>query len=312
MPVDTPARRRDALTWIWVAISLGELAVVIWVCVTRWDAVIHGHPAYAVVLAVTTAGAIGFGVVALAGTAKRSAWRLTGRVLLAVLALAWIAAVAWLRPYGAVEPALTAMQTDSTVVVTETSTRIVLAPATDAGDVGVFFQPGALVDARAYAAVLRPLAEAGHVVVITKQPLGIAFLAVGDFGAARAEHPQVSRWVAGGHSLGGTVAAIEVADDPDAAGLLFFASYPAGDLSDLAAPVLSISGTRDGLATPDKIEASRADLSSTAEFVVIDGASHAQFGDYGPQAGDDEPTLSHDEARDRISTASVAFVDTLG
>ena len=43
----------------------------------------------------------------------------------------------------------------------------------------MFFQPGARVDPRAYAAILRPLAESGHVVVIVKQPLGIAFLATG-------------------------------------------------------------------------------------------------------------------------------------
>jgi len=130
--------------------------------------------------------------------------------------------------------------------VSESATRIVLTPAGPASDTGVFFQPGARVDPRAYAAILRPLAEAGHVVVIAKQPLGIAFLSVSAFDAARAEHEDLTRWVVGGHSLGGTVAATQADaadDDPDApvVGLVLFASYPASDLStSLRASVLSM------------------------------------------------------------------------
>ena len=75
--------------------------------------------------------------------------------------------------------------------------------------------------------------------VIAKQPLGIAFLALPAFGAARSGHPEVTRWVVGGHSLGGTVAVIQ-ADDSDAdptapaVGLLLYASYPAGDVRGVA------------------------------------------------------------------------------
>ena len=35
---------------------------------------------------------------------------------------------------------------------------------------------------------------------------------------------------------------------------------------------------------------------------------HAYFGDYGPQPGDGTPTITHDDARSRISTATVDFV----
>jgi hypothetical protein len=93
------------------------------------------------------------------------------------------------------------MRSDAAVTVTETATSIVLVPAGTAGELGVFFQPGARVDARAYVAVLRPLAEAGHPVVIAKQPLGITFLALPAFDSARSAHPAVARWVVGGHSL---------------------------------------------------------------------------------------------------------------
>jgi pimeloyl-ACP methyl ester carboxylesterase len=97
-----------------------------------------------------------------------------------------------------------------------------------------------------------------------------------------------------------------------AIGLLLYASYPATDVSSsLRIPVESISGSRDGLATPAKIKESKALLPSDAGFTVIEGGSHAQFGDYGPQPGDNKPTVSNDEARRQISDASVKFVDSL-
>ncbi len=46
-------------------------------------------------------------------------------------------------------------------------------------------------------------------------------------------------------------------------------------------------------------------------FTVVEGAAHAQFGDYGPQPGDGTPTISDDEARDLNSWAAVEFVDGL-
>jgi Alpha/beta hydrolase family len=313
----TRPRRADALSWVSRVVAIAALAVAAWALITSPGAVVHGHPAYAVVLAVTVVAAAIALWTSFARRPRRGAWRLTGRIVLVVGGAAGVALTAWLRPYQAVEPALAAMVSSDAVAVVETATDIVLEPTAAGGDTGVFFQPGALVDPRAYAAVLLPLAEEGHTVVIAKQPLGIAFLALGAFDQTRAAHPDISSWVVGGHSLGGTVAAIQ-ADGTDAdatapaTGLFFYASYPATDISSsLTIPVDSISGTRDGLSTPDKIDASRADLPADATFTVIDGASHAQFGDYGPQAGDGTPTISHDDARAQISAATIAFVDSI-
>jgi Alpha/beta hydrolase family len=310
------------MRWLFLALAAAGVLIVAWVCLTAWGAIVHGHPAYAILLGLTLIGSSYAAWRAWRGVPRRTGWRLVLRVALLVAAVAWIGAMAWLRPFTAVEPALAAMQSDATVTVTESPTQVVMSPAagaggTDASDTGVFFQPGALVEARAYAAVLRPLAEAGHTVVIAKQPLGIAFLALPAFDDARSAHPEVSQWVLGGHSLGGVVAAMQAdASDEDASapavGLLLFASYPAGDISSsLSAAAMSISGTRDGLSTPEKIAASRSNLPADTTFVVIDGASHADFGDYGPQPGDGTPTITHDDARSQISDASVRFVDGL-
>ena len=319
----TPTPRRSILHYLELLVAAAAIAVVVWATVSSWGGIVHGHPAYVVVLALTVVGAI---VAAFITGLPRARPRRKPRTVLRSFAVAagigWLAIVAWLAPHSAVEPALAAMQSDASVTVTETSTEIVFTPTGDADGTGVFFQPGALVDARAYAAALRPLAADGHTVVITKQPLGIAFLAVGALDAARAAHPEITGWVVGGHSLGGTVAAIE-ADNADdnaednadgdavapAVGLLLFASYPANDISaSLTVPVASISGSNDGLSTPATIAESTANLPADTEFTTIDGAVHAQFGAYGSQAGDGVATISAESALRQIVAASRAFV----
>ena len=310
----TPRSRRDPITWIAFAVAVLAVLVCIWALLTAWDAILHGNPAYAILLGATLV--VSLAVVWLTWRTRGRRRKRVLRIVLIVLGAAWIALIAWLRPYSAVEPALAAMTSDAQVTISETATTIVMQPKDGGDKLGLLFQPGALVDPRAYAAVLRPLADAGHTVVIAKQPLGIAFLALGALDEARSAHPGITRWVVGGHSLGGTVAAIE-ADSPangkaPATGLLLYASYPATDISSsLTALTTSISGSRDGLATPDKIAASRSDLPENSRFVVIEGASHAQFGDYGLQPGDGTPTISHDDARRQISAATVAFFGDL-
>lgn len=308
---------RPWLTWAGRAVSISAVVVALWACLTQWGAVVHGNPAYAILLAVTVVGAALALWHSFTLRKRRSGWRLALRIVLLVLAMVWVGLMWWLRPFTALEPALAAMNSDGAVTVTESAAQIVMTPTGDVSQLGVFFQPGAKVEARAYAAVLRPLAESGYTVVIPKQPLGIAFLSLPAFDSARPSYPEITRWVVGGHSLGGTVAAME-ADGADedsvapAVGLMFFASYPAGDISaSLTASVASISGSQDGLSTPAKIDASRVDLPDDGAFTQIEGADHAQFGSYGPQPGDGVATITNGDARTQISAAALAFVDSL-
>jgi hypothetical protein len=309
--------RAGILTWAARMVAVAAILVVAWCLGTEWSAIVHAHPAYPALLVLTVVGAA-FVLVRAWRTRRRShGWRRVLRVVAVVAAVGWIALIAWLRPFSAQEPAIAAMTSDSRVTVVEYPTQIVMTPTGSVSSTGVFFQPGAKVDARAYAAVLRPLAEAGHVVVIPKQPLSIAFLAVTAFSSTTPHYPGVTGWVVGGHSLGGTVAAIDAnGHDHDATapvlGLLLYASYPATDISTtLSAQVLSISASNDGLATPAKIQASKALLPSSTTYVVIDGAVHSYFGDYGPQPGDGIPTISHDQARHQISDTSTQFLTSL-
>lgn len=304
------------ISWAARAVAALALVVVAWALVTAWGGVWHSHPAYAVLLLLTVLGALSALTLSALrsrpGTDRRAPTWL--RIVAIALGALWVVAIAWLRPFSAIEPSLTAMESDADVTVTETATTIVLEPTEASDKAALAFQPGARVDPRAYAAVLRPLAEEGHPVVIVKQPLNIGFLALDGLDIARSTGVDADVWALGGHSLGGSVAAIEALAegvDDSLAGLVLFASYPAGDMSGFEGAVTSISGSEDGLSTPAKIEASREDLPATASFVVVDGASHAQFGDYGPQPGDGVGTLGDDEAREQITVAAMEFMDSL-
>ncbi|MCT1477970.1 alpha/beta hydrolase [Microbacterium sp. p3-SID336] len=227
-----------------------------------------------------------------------------------VLVLAVVGVVAWSQIGVMVaepEP-LAEVRDNPDITVTDAPEGIVLEPADGASDVGLVFIPGAKVDPWGYAALLQGLAEDGVTVVITRPWLNLAFFDPRGLDSFTSAAPDVDAWAVGGHSLGG-VRACQLAPDADA--LVLFASYCANDLSDSDLPVLSLSGSEDGLSTPEKIEEARPQLPADAKIVQIDGASHASFGDYGPQAGDGTPSISDEDMRAEVTDEVDGFLQTL-
>ena len=172
-------------------------------------------------------------------------------------------------------------------------------------DTGFIFYPGGLVDPTAYAPLMKQVSERGILTVIVPMPLNLAV-----FGASRANdviaaYPDIEHWIIGGHSLGGSMAAGFVKDNPTAVkGLVLLASYPASsaDLSGLPIEVVSVYGTEDGVAG-DKPAASMSRLPHGTELVVIDGGNHAQFGDNGTQRGDGTASISREDQQRQTATA---------
>ncbi|MFJ6679874.1 alpha/beta hydrolase [Microbacterium sp. NPDC091382] len=197
---------------------------------------------------------------------------------------------------------LASVRDDDRITVSDVGGNVVMSPASDESTVGLVFIPGAKVEAEAYEAKLSGLvAEDGMTVVITRPWLNLAFFDPRPLSTFTDAAPGVDTWLVGGHSLGG-VRACQLA--PDADGLVLFGSYCANDLSESGLPALSISGSEDGLSTPEKIQAARDMLPADAEFVEVPGAAHASFGDYGRQAGDGTPTIDDADMTADI-TASV-------
>lgn len=291
----------------------------LWLLVTSWSGVTHGHPSYLVALVITIVGGLVGLVRVLRHRPDPRGWRWALWAFGILGTFGWLAMLIYLAPLSATEPSLNAMRSDATVTVAETPTAITMQPTAAPPTSGIVFQPGARVDARAYAGLMRPLAEQGQLVIIPKQPFGVGLLATGALDNARAAHPEITSWVVGGHSLGGTAAA-DMASAPTPAGsapvdgLLLYAAYPSSNISSALEPrvqVLSISASNDGLATPADIEASTSDLPPDTEFVVINGGVHAFFGDYGEQSGDGSPTMSRADAQAQIKAATLGFLERL-
>lgn len=236
---------------------------------------------------------------------KRLLWALA---IVLVLAVGGVLAYTQIGVMSAERGPLAEVRGNSAITVTDAAQGIVLAPADGDSDQGLVFIPGAKVDPWAYAAVLQGLAEQGVTVVITRPWLNLAFFDPRGLDEFTSAAPDVESWAVGGHSLGG-VRACQLAPDADA--LVLFASYCANDLSGTDLPVLSVAGSEDGLSTPEKIADARPKLPADAELIEIDGASHASFGDYGPQAGDGEPTLSDEEMHAEVTDVVGGFLETL-
>ena len=210
-------------------------------------------------------------------------------ILIALILLAGIGFFAWatIGAQTAESLAQTALTSGSSVSVIS-GDGYALQPASPSST-GFIFYSGGLVTPEAYAAHLRPIAEAGHTVFAPKMPLNLAVFDLSAADEIIAAHPEITEWVIGGHSLGGAMAAqYALNHDDDIDGLVLWASFPAegADLSGHKIEVVSVYGSKDGLALPSEILESAARLPSSTIFTEIAGGNHAQFGDYGTQSGD--------------------------
>ena len=207
-----------------------------------------------------------------------------------------------------------ALKSGSDVTVSIENGWYVFTPVGVSPDTGFIFYPGGRVDEKAYALALREIAAQGYLVVLVPMPLNLAVFDPAAAADVIDSFPTIQHWAVGGHSLGGAMAANYAAANPGVLdGLLLWASYPAGsdDLTQSGLKVTSIYGSLDGLATGEKIDASRALLPEDTTWVEVLGGNHAQFGSYGAQAGDNPATISPEAQRQQIVKASVDLLSIL-
>ncbi|NWG34695.1 MAG: alpha/beta hydrolase [Chloroflexi bacterium] len=239
------------------------------------------------------------------------------RVLLGLLVVAAILTVGFvLWASSAAQPtdaALQALKSDKRVSVRQEEGFIAFSPPAETPTAGFIFYPGGRVDYRAYAPVLRMIAERGCFVALVKVNLNLAFFEINAADDVILAHPEVARWAVGGHSLGGVAAAGYASAHPQAVdGVVFWASYPADDsLKGLGIPVLSVYGSNDGLSTPQLIEASKTLLPPDAIFFLVEGGNHAQFGAYGFQSGDGVAAIPAETQWTQVSEVTAIFLGAL-
>ncbi len=195
--------------------------------------------------------------------------------------------------YKATLPAGT-LQSSDKIRVLQTDDYIAFEP-TDGYEDGLIFYQGAKVDEKAYAPMLRQIAEQGILCFLVKMPLNFALFdtdaaedIIDDFEGNSID------WYVGGHSLGGSMAALCAGENPFLfKGVILFASYATKDLSHL--DVLSVYGTQDEVLNMEKYEENKSNLPKHFAEVPIEGGNHANFGYYGDQKGDGKANISREE-----------------
>ncbi len=234
-------------------------------------------------------------------------------LLLMLLVVTGAGFVIWAsNPLGPMAEAEIALQSDDQVTVTLDPWLVFEPMGETAVSTAFIFYPGGRVDYRSYAPAARAIAEEGYLVIIPPMPLS---LAVFDSNAADdiiAAYDEIEKWAIGGHSLGGAMASSYVYNHEDELdGLVLWAAYPAesNDLSSRDLSVLDIYGTEDGSAAELPEVGER--LLPDAEWLVIDGGNHAQFGYYGVQSGDGIATISREEQHEIFTQATAAFLESL-
>ena len=212
--------------------------------------------------------------------------------------------------YPARMVALSALESTDKVTITKDK-WIVFEPDMET-DTGLIFYPGGLVEPTAYAPILHQIAEKGVLVIINPMPLNLAIINTGAASAVIDAYPEISTWIIAGHSLGGASAAIFTENNPkkiDAIAL--WDSYPpdSADLSDNTISVISIFGTTNNIPNTDNFNEKKHLLPADTIFIGIEGANHAQFGDYGPQRGDVVASMSLTEQHEKVAEIMLDFIN---
>lgn len=231
--------------------------------------------------------------------------------LLVIIIIGILGMLVWSETgtYPAGTVAKSALESTSRVTVTQDK-WITFTPAEKA-ETGLIFYPGGLVEPTAYAPILHQIADEGVLVVIVPMPLNLAIFNTGAANSVIDQYPQISRWILAGHSLGGASAAIFAEKNPtkiDA--IAFWDSYPpaSANLSNTDISVLSIFGTTNNYPNTENFDEKRYLLPDDAIFIAIEGANHAQFGDYGPQKGDVVASISLAEQHERVTEIMLDFI----
>ena len=212
--------------------------------------------------------------------------------------------------YKATDAAIQATTSDSAVSVIAEDGTTLFKPVDEEPTTGIIFYPGGKVDEKAYAPLLKRLAMQGYAVFLVDMPF---HLAVFDSDAAEPiieEQGQIEEWYLSGHSLGGVMAAQFAVQQPEEIdGLIFLAAYPAVDLSAADLEVLSLYGSADEVLDRVAYTEAKNNFPRDYEEFIITGGNHAQFGDYGRQAGDGIATITAAEQQQVTVDEIDAFIE---
>lgn len=240
--------------------------------------------------------------------AARSLRRGAIQALTVVTVLAFVAGVGFYAYFGifahhAPDDVRESVRADPNVSVTEGYGGYVVSDADpDVERLGLIFYPGGRVAPNAYLPTAARITEHADVtVVIPKMRVNLAVFSQERADAVIQGEPQVSRWVVGGHSLGGAMACRYAGNNGDVVeGIVLVGSYCDRPVKET--PTIVVIGTRDAVLDRDRFAASRKNLPPDHQISRIQGMNHSQAGWYSGQRGDQPARISTPEAHRRLST----------
>ena len=194
--------------------------------------------------------------------------------------------------YHAGDRALEALKSDDLFVVEEISSGYLFdGPGTEKA---IIFYPGAKVEEKAYAPLLRKIAEEGTDVFLVSMPFRLAVFGVNKADSIRSAY-DYKEWYMAGHAMGGAMAAVyEAKHEAEYDGVILLAAFATKKISDNDR-LLSIYGSNDNVIDAGKYNENKKNWPKESSEYVIQGGNHAQFGDYGIQKGDGDAEISWEE-----------------
>jgi pimeloyl-ACP methyl ester carboxylesterase len=242
---------------------------------------------------------------------KKQIWLL---ILLLLLAAATVVGIQWVTNKRQPLPEAIAALTSDERVQVEQEPWLTFAPTQGTPATGFIFYPGGRIDPRGYAPLMKAIAAEGYLVVVPEMPLNIAAFRPSIADKVIAAHPEIDRWIIGGHSVGGAMAAQYThTHSENIAGLEIWASYPPdkADLSGLEIPVTLIYGSRETKVTDSSVAERQHLLPADTVYVRIEGGDHHQFGSYEINPEDHLATISRDFQQQQILQATLSLLESV-
>lgn len=210
------------------------------------------------------------------------------------------------------------LSSNDRIIFKDTDEYISFYPKSNQSNISILFFPGALVQPKAYAPLAQNLAHQGYSIHIQKIPFRIAITDnMEDEALEKAINFMSSttnkKWIVAGHSRGGRMASTFASKYPELLSgmILLGTSHPKeNDLTQLDIPILKISASEDGLASPSEVEQFAKNLPISTEFVMIDGGNHSQFGYYGFQFGAGSASLTQEEQQEITQKVIIDFLNS--
>ena len=198
------------------------------------------------------------------------------------------------------------------VTVTESDDQVIFRSDTSKSEFEVIFFQGALTDPKAYAPLCRRLAENGFTCHLIKMDWRLPLY---DYHkTSKLFDLKHGKYIIGGHSQGGKMAAQFVYENPNLLKGLFLmgTSHPRDvDLSTQNIPCIKLYAENDGLASVEKVMENTRKLPPGTKLVLIKGGNHSQFGYLGKLLKDNTATISLEEQQRQTADNLIGFLNKI-